>query len=79
MPAPGASSHSPANPFEAFVSAVANRHGRVDLRLESVSLKLPYIPESVEVNGTVSISFHLRELTDREKEAHVDKEIRSLK
>ncbi len=79
MPASGAASRSPSNPFEDLINALADRHGKVDLRLEGVSLKLPYIPESVELNGTMTISFHMRGLSDKEKEAHVAKEIRSLK
>ncbi|HTS32924.1 MAG TPA: hypothetical protein VMI55_03170 [Thermoplasmata archaeon] len=78
MPPSGASSHTP-NPFEDWINALANRHGRIDVRLEEFSLKLPYIPESVQLNGTLSISFHMRELSDKEKEAHIAKEIRALK
>ncbi len=67
-----------ANLFQDWMMAMANHQGKLDLRLEGVSLKLPYIPQPLEVNGTVSISFHLRDLTDRERDAHIDKEIRAL-
>jgi hypothetical protein len=68
-----------ANPFQDWMNAMSNQRGEVDLRLEGVSLKLPFIPEPVELNGTVTLSFHLRELTDKEKEARVAKEVRLLR
>jgi hypothetical protein len=67
------------NPFQDWMDAMSNRHGQVDLRLEHVALKLPWIPEAVELNGTVSVTFHMRELTDKEREARVAKEIRALR
>ncbi len=66
------------NLFQDFVEAVANRHGQLDIHLEHVALKLPMLRESLELNGTISVSVHLRELTDREKQARVAKELRSL-
>ncbi len=79
MPASGAESRNPPNLFQDWINAMANHHGKVDVRLEGVSLKLPYIPENVELNGTMTISFHMRELSDKERDAHIAKEIRSLK
>jgi len=75
----GGDARAGTNLFQDWMDALANHQGKVDLRMEHVSLKLPYIPESVELNGTVTISFHMRELTDKERDAHVAKEIRALK
>jgi hypothetical protein len=66
------------NPFQDWMNAMTDQRGEVELRLEGVSLKIPFLPEPVEVNGTVSLSFHVRELTDKEKEARVAKEVRLL-
>lgn len=66
------------NLFQDFVQAMADRHGEVDIRLENVSVRLPLLREKVELNGTISLSVHMREMTDREKQAHAAKEIRSL-
>jgi len=71
--APG---HEP-NLFLDLVEAIANRHGEIDLRLDHVSLKLPVIREQIEVNGSISISVHLRELTDKERTASAAREIRA--
>ncbi|HXW66456.1 MAG TPA: hypothetical protein VEL82_01010 [Thermoplasmata archaeon] len=66
------------NLFLDFVEAIADRHGQMEIRLEHLSLRLPLIRESLELNGTISVSVHLRELTDKEKQARVQKELRAL-
>lgn len=66
------------NLFQDLVQAIADRHGQMDIRLDHLELRLPLIHESVELNGTISVSVHMRELTDREKQARVAKELRHL-
>jgi len=36
------------------------------------------MPQAIEVNGAVSVSVHLRALTEKEKAARVAKEVRLL-
>ncbi|MGD0257559.1 MAG: hypothetical protein ABSB90_06735 [Thermoplasmata archaeon] len=67
------------NPFQDWMNAMANQRGEVDLRLEGLSLRLPFMPQPIELNGTVSVSFHVRELTEKEREARAAKEIRLLR
>ena len=67
------------NVFQDWMDAIANQRGELDLRLEGVSLKLPFIPEPVELNGTVTVSFHVRELSEKEREARAAKEVRQLR
>jgi hypothetical protein len=74
-----AGSRTASNPFQDWMEALANRHGQIDLHLEHIAVKLPWIPEPVEVNGTVSLTFHMRELTEKEREARIAKEIRALR
>lgn len=66
------------NIFQDLVQAIADRHGQMDIRLDHLELRLPVLRESVELNGTISVSVHMRELTDREKQARVSKELRHL-
>lgn len=61
------------------MSAMTNQRGEIDLRLEGVSLKLPFLTQKVELNGTVTVSFHMRELTGKEREARIAKEVRLLR
>jgi len=78
MPNSDRSGREVANPFQDWMSAMSNQRGEFDLRLEGVSLKLPFIPDPVEVNGLVTISFHLRELTEKERSARAAREVRLL-
>jgi hypothetical protein len=66
------------NLFLDLVEAISNRHGEMDIRLEHLTLRLPLVPEAIEVNGTISFTVHMRELTEKEKAAHASKEIRAL-
>jgi hypothetical protein len=66
------------NLFQDFVQAIADRHGQMDIRLEHLSLRLPLLKDSLELNGTISVSVHMRDLTDKEKQARVAKELRTL-
>ncbi len=61
------------------MNAMANQRGELDLRLEGVTLRLPFVPQPVELNGTVTVSFHIRELTDKERDARVAREVRMLR
>lgn len=67
-----------ANPFLDLMTALSNHHGQIDLRLEHLSLKLPFTSQTVEMNGTVSVSVHLRELSEKERTAHVARQVRQL-
>ncbi len=66
-----------ANPFLELVEALADRHGELDLHVEHLSLKLPMIRQTVELNGTVTVSVKFRGLTEREKQANVAREVRA--
>ncbi len=66
------------NPFLEMMEALSNRHGQMDIHLDHVSLRLPFTQRTVELNGTVSVSIHLRELSEKERSAHAAKQVRSL-
>jgi len=79
MVVPKVETRDNANPLQDWMDALENRQGEVDLHLEHVALKLPWINEPVEVNGRVSVTFHMRELTPKEREARAAKELRALR
>ena len=71
-------SHAPStNPLVEMIEALSNRQGQVDVRLEKFAVKLPYAGE-VELTGNLTVSVHLRELTDRERKAHEGRQVRNL-
>ncbi len=58
------------NLFEGLIEALADKHSRLDLNFQSVTLKLPAMQGfGVELNGTITVSVHMRDLTDEEKKA----------
>jgi hypothetical protein len=60
--------------FEGLIEALADKHSQLDLNFQKVSLRLPGMQQiGVELNGTVTLSVHMRELTDQEKEAFAAK------
>jgi hypothetical protein len=79
MPTPDRPSLGSGNPFQDWMMAMANRRGELDLRMENVTLQLPFIPHPVALNGTVTVSFHIRDLSEREREAREARELRLLK
>ena len=66
------------NLFADLVEAISDRHGELDIRLEHLTLKLPLVPDTIELNGVITVSAHMRDLTDKENAARVSKEIRAL-
>ncbi len=67
----------PPNPIVDLVEALSNRHGQVDVRLDHLAVRLPLGGE-VELSGTVSVSVHLRELSERERKAHEGRQVQVL-
>lgn len=78
MASPSGETRLGTNPFADVIEALADRHGEIDVRLEHLTLRLPMVPEAIEVNGSVTVSVHLRALTEKEKAARVAKEVRVL-
>lgn len=66
------------NPLLDMVEALSDRQGELDIRLEHLSLRFPMMPETLELNGQVTVSLHLRDLSEKEKSARAAKEIRLL-
>ncbi len=66
------------HPLVELIEALSDRQGELELSLEHVTLKFPMIPDPIELNGTLTVSMHLRELSDKEKTAHVAKRVREL-
>jgi hypothetical protein len=62
--------------FEGLIEALADKHSQLDLNFQKVSLRLPGVQQiGVELNGTVTLSVHMRDLTSDEKQALASKNI----
>ena len=65
--------------FEGMIEALADKHSQVDLNFQRVTLRLPGIQElGVDLNGTVTLSVHMRDLTDQEKQALASKNVAAV-
>lgn len=53
--------------FEGLIEALADKHSQVDVNFQSVSLRVPGMQLGLELNGLVTVSVHMRDLTDEEK------------
>jgi hypothetical protein len=62
--------------LEGLIEALADKHSQVDLNFQKVRLSVPGIQElGVELSGTVTLSVHMRDLTDQEKQAFATKNV----
>ena len=57
---------------------MANKHSELDLSFQKVSITLPSLRMSVELNGTVTVSVHMRDMTEEEKKALAAKNVEML-
>ncbi|MDG6907820.1 MAG: hypothetical protein JRN20_18775 [Nitrososphaerota archaeon] len=56
--------------FEGLIDALANKHSQLDLNFQNVSVRMPGMEQiGVQLNGTITLAVHMRELTDEEKRA----------
>jgi|HubBroStandDraft_4_1064222.scaffolds.fasta_scaffold501455_1 hypothetical protein len=69
----------PAPPFDGLLDTLVDKHGQIDLRFDSVEIRMKGTPLGLELNGNVAVSIHLRDLSDEEKKAHVGKNIERIR
>lgn len=75
MPKPGEAER---NLLEGLITALANKQSQVDLTFVRTNVRLPGTSVGMEINGTISLVVHMRELTDEEKQVLASKNVASL-
>jgi hypothetical protein len=65
--------------FEGLIEALADKHSQLDLSFQRTTIKLPRIREPIEVNGLLTLSVHLRDLTEEEKQASKEKNVAMMR
>jgi hypothetical protein len=55
---------------EGLIHSLVDRQSQLDIQLKGLTLSWPGTPLSLQLSGTLTVSVHMRELTDDEKEAH---------
>ncbi len=56
--------------MEGVIEALTDKHSQLDVRLDGLTLSLGDSRLGLHLSGTLSVSVHMRDLTDAEKEAH---------
>lgn len=55
---------------EGLIDALMDRQSQLDVRLKGLTLSLAGTHLALQLSGTLTVSVHLRELTEEEKGAH---------
>ena len=58
-----------------FLEALSDKHSQIDINLQGMNVRFPSTGISVECNGLVTLSAHVRDLTEDEKKASAGKNV----
>lgn len=61
--------------FQGLIDALANKHSQLDINFKNTSVRIPGLQASCELNGLVTLTVHIRELTEEEKEASAGRNV----
>ncbi|MGI0087580.1 MAG: hypothetical protein ACREBI_06430 [Nitrosotalea sp.] len=61
--------------FEGLIESLADKHSQLDINFQKTNIKLPGIEKTLEIDGLVTLSIHVRELTEEEKKASSKKNV----
>ena len=64
---------------EGIIDALSDKHSQVDLRLQDVTLALGDSRLALKLSGSVTVTIHMRDLTEAEKDAHVQANIKAIR
>ena len=64
--------------LEGFVEALADRHSQFDINFNGVTVKLPNSPVGVELNGILTLTVHMRDLTADEARASAARNVATM-
>lgn len=63
------------NFLEGLIESLADKHSQLDINFQNTHIKLPGMEKNLEIDGLVTLTVHLRELTDEEKRASSKKNV----
>jgi hypothetical protein len=64
--------------LEGLVEALADKHSQVDINFNGVTMRLPNSPVGVELNGLLTLTVHMRDLTDDEARASAARNVAAM-
>lgn len=63
------------NIMEGILGALSDKHSQLDINLQGMSMKFPTLGMSVECDGIVTLTAHIRDITEDEKKASASKNV----
>lgn len=61
--------------FEGLVEALGDKHSQLDLNFQRTRVTMPGTQVGFELNGVVTLTVHMRDLTENEKKASAEKNV----
>jgi hypothetical protein len=61
--------------FGGILEALSGKHSQLDINLQGMSIRLPNLGMSVDLNGLVTVTCHIRDITEDEKKASAAKNV----
>lgn len=60
---------------EGLIDALADKHSQIDINFQNTNIRIPGMQMSIELNGLITLTSHIRALTEEEKQASASKNI----
>jgi hypothetical protein len=60
---------------EGILEALSNKHSQLDISLQGMQVRFPSIGMSIECSGLITLSAHVRDITEDEKRASASKNV----
>jgi hypothetical protein len=60
---------------EGILEALSDKHSQLDINLQGMSVKFPNTGIGVEFNGLLTVTAHVRDITDEERKASASKNV----
>ena len=64
--------------IEGVIEALSDKHSQLDINLQGMTVRCPGIGMSVECNGLITLTAHVREMTEDEKKASAAKNVAQM-
>ncbi len=61
--------------LDGLIESLADKHSQLDINFQKTNIRLPGLEQSVQIDGLVTLSVHVRELTDEERKASSSKNV----
>lgn len=65
--------------FEGLLEALSDKHSQLDINLQGMRIRLPNTGIGVDLSGLVTVTAHVRDMTDDEKGASAAKNVALMK